>query len=192
MVNQRERKDIVDAYIAMATNGLFTGDERDGIAPEITLKNFYDEAIRYGARALRARLFSLSDAELLAETDIALKHVDWRQKDIEAVLARVRQNDREEAARAHRQRQAELARRPRLQHAILAAARHYRALGKDAKEAWRVIKHRPYQIEGKTVSIDGDAAHEIMSVRGQGKQERPGIKFNHWRQRYWPVAAEPG
>ena len=57
-----------------ATKGLFTGDKRDGEAPPITRQNFHSVILRYGARALRARLSQLSHAELLAN-EAAAAHV---------------------------------------------------------------------------------------------------------------------
>jgi len=92
-------------------------------------------------------------------------------------------NDAQELSK----RQSERARKPRLQPAILAAARHYRAQGKGAKEAWRAIKQKPYvSSDGETVFID---TKEMMRVRSRhGAEKRSGIKFAHWRQSYWPAA----
>jgi hypothetical protein len=184
------KKDIVDAFITEATNRLFTGDKRGGGVPAITLQNFYDESIRYGAKALRARLARLSRAELLAELNVAAKYVDARQERTKELITLAEQNEREEAARAHRQRQAELGRRHRLQPGILAAAYHYRALKKTAKEAWGAIKQNPLTTsEGARVIIERDGKEEIMCVASRdGKQTRSGIKFNHWQRRYWPAA----
>ena len=94
--------------------------------------------------------------------------------------------------RAHRQRQAEIGRKHGLQPAILAAARHYRTLRKNAKEAWRTIKERPYKAnDTETVVVEVVKKNETMCVQlRRGKQKRKGIKFGQWRQRYWPAAAK--
>jgi hypothetical protein len=46
------RQEIIDAFIAEATNNLFYGDFRDGTAPAINLENFINEMIRMGPRHL--------------------------------------------------------------------------------------------------------------------------------------------
>jgi hypothetical protein len=164
--------EIIDAIVAEATKGLFTGDKRDGEAPPITRQNFHSETFRYGARALRARLSRLS-------------HGDLRRECFEGI-----QFDtalREYGQRAISQRQSQLARKPRLQPAMLAAARHYRALGKSARTAWCSIKRKPYRTGGETVLIKGSEEKERMWVRSpDGTQKRSDIKFEQWQKRYWP------
>jgi hypothetical protein len=184
------RKGIVDAIIAEATNRLFAGDERDGAVPPITLQNFFDESIRYGAKALRARLSRLSRADLLEELNAASNYIEARQERLKEYLALAEQNEREDAARTRRQRQAELGRRHSLQPAILAAARHYRTEGKNAKQAWKAIGRKPLSTpDGETVLIKGRGDEERMCVQSRGgKQQRSGIKINHWQKRYWPRA----
>ena len=180
------RKEIIDALIAEATQGMFTGDKRDGAAPAITLQNFSGEALRYGAKALRARLSRLSRAELCRELEASAAHVAVLEEFERDGLARLDLHDREAAARAHSQRQAEIGRRHGLQQAILAATRHHRSLSRNPKQAWRAIKKEPFEIGGETVAIDKDA----MCVRSaRGRKKRAGIKFKHWQNRYWPAAA---
>ena len=106
---------------------------------------------------------------------------------LQEVDFRVRENEARELSK----RQSELARRPRLQQAILAAAKHYQGQGKTHKEAWGAIEKTPYVTDkGETVVIrDGK-----MGVRSRGgAQKRRAITMNQWRQRYWPTAAsKPG
>jgi hypothetical protein len=94
------KKNIVDAIIAEATKRIFTGDKRDGDAPPITLQNFLDESLRFGAKALRARLSRLSRAALLEELKTAAEYVDRTRAGIEEAVALAKQNEREAAARA--------------------------------------------------------------------------------------------
>jgi len=182
------KRAIIDAIVADATCRRFTGDKRDGDAPPITFENFLDEAFRHGAKALRARLSRLSRGELIAELSKGAACIEKQEEDLRETMALAERLRHEEL----RQRQADIARRPRLQGAILAAARHYRGRNKNAKEAWRAIKQNPYQTGRETVVIEGDKETEMMYVRSlDGKQMRSPIKFAHWRQRYWP-AAKPG
>lgn len=185
------KSEIIDAIVAEATHGLFTGDKRDGEAPPITRQNFPDgEALRYGARALRARLSQLSHAELLGEAAAAVAF----RAELEACenegLQHLERYDREAAAQAFRQRQAELGRRHGgLQPAMLAAARHYRAHGKNAKQAWGAIIQKPYLTGGETVLVKVSEKKETMLVQSpDGTQKRPGIKEPQWQKRYWPAA----
>src|SRR5262249_17253877 len=133
------KRAIVEAIVAEATKGLFTGDNRDGEPPSITLQNFTSEMFRYGAKALRARLSGLPRAELLRELEASAGYVETLQRYAEQALAQLDRDDREADARASSQRQAELARRRGLQTALLAAARYYRNLSKTAKQAWLAI-----------------------------------------------------
>src|SRR5262249_40168063 len=123
------KKVIVDLIIAEATFRRFKGDKRDGETPPITIQNFIDEMARYAAKALRARLSRLSFAELLTEGIAALDYVEAKQEELSQIVDFAERNEREEATRELRERQAELGRRSRLQPAILAAARHYRDQG---------------------------------------------------------------
>lgn len=194
---QPTRKEIVDAIVAAATPNIcrFMGDTRAGKAPPITLENFSIEAFRYGAKALRARLSKLPRAKLdreLEASDAYLKKIPTLEE-----IARL---NHENEARELSKRQAELGRRPRLQPAILDAARHYRGLNKTAKAAWDAIKERPYLIRnGNRVIIESAKTNktharartnEKMQVRlSSGKQPRAAIGFDQWRQTYWPAAA---
>jgi hypothetical protein len=142
---------IIDAIIARATYKWFSGDQRDGDTPPITIENFVNEIFRLGAKALRVRLSRLSRAELLAELSNAAAYVTKHEKQLHEIIALAERTERENDAQALRQRQAELARRPRLQRAILAAAAHYRQREMNAKEAWRAIKQKPFAADGETV-----------------------------------------
>lgn len=176
------KKDIVDLIVAEATNKLFTGDSRDGDTPPITIQNFNDEMMRHGARALRARLSRLSLADLVNEGVAAFKYGDARQERIQQYVAEAKRNDRDAAA----QRQAELARRPRLQSPILEAARHYRRSNFGAKRAWREIEKSPYVARtGEIVVVDDD---KLWVEARDGKRKRAGIKLAQWQKRYWPDA----
>jgi hypothetical protein len=182
------REEIIDLIVAAATPAVcrFMGDDRDGDAPPIALDNFSIEAQRYGAQALRARLSGLSRAELDAElaSAAAYRATIPTRDEIERL---VRENNAAELSK----RQAERAQRPRLQPAILAAARHYRAQKKmNHKEAWRAIGANPYTAgDYGTVVIDD----QKMCVRSRGgTQARLGITIDQWRQRYWTAAGKPG
>jgi hypothetical protein len=177
-LSKHEIIELIDLIIFKATGGLFTGDERDGDAPPITLQNFHSEKTRLGAQALRARLSRLSPTEVRNEALAGLAHHERHRKWISQTLAE-----------EHRERQAERGRKHGLQPAILAAARHYRGRkGRkiQAGEAWRAIKKEPYQTsDGDTVMMEGD---EMRVQSRAGTQKRAGIRFNHWQRRYWPKA----
>jgi hypothetical protein len=191
-IQRYTKKQIIDELIAEVTKGMFTGDNRDGDTPAITFENFTTEIYRYGAKALRARLSRLSHAKLWCELVAAAATIKGREEYFRQSLALLESNDRENATRAFRERQAEFGRKHGLQLAILAAARHYRGLNKNAKEAWRAIRQKPYRAGSETVAIAAEEDQEIMCVRSQGgKQRRSGIKFEYWQSRYWP-AAKPG
>jgi hypothetical protein len=170
-------RDIIDLVISRATHGSFTGDERDGEAPPITFQNFTTESFQLGARALRARLSRLPATDLADEAEATLDLHEVRRAWISQKLARER-----------RERQATGGRKHGLQPAILAAARHYRAQNKSAKEAWRAILEKPYATgEDETVFIE----REVMRVRSpDGTQKRRGIKFEQFQRRYWPDDAK--
>jgi hypothetical protein len=189
------KKEIVDLIIAEATFGQFKGDKRDGATPPITIQNFLGEGPRYAAKALRARLSRLSFAQLLTEGFAALDYVGAKQERLSQMVELAERNEREEAAQGHRQRQAELGRRSRLQPAILAAARHFRQIAKksakkSAKEAWLAIKHKPYETDdGSVVIVAAKGRKEEMVVWSRrGQQKRSGIGFGSWQDRYWPKA----
>jgi len=182
------KKEIIDWIIARATYGIFKGDKRDGEPPPITVQNFVPEAGRYGAKALRARLSRLSFDELLSEACAVRDHLEARPSELARIAEEAKRQD---AVREHRQRQAELGRRHRLQPAILAAARYYRQIAqKSAKDAWRAIKRKPYETNDGSVVIETAAGgKEEMLVRSRrGKQKRDGIAFGTWQERYWPKA----
>jgi hypothetical protein len=85
-----------------------------------------------------------------------------------------------------RKQQAERAKRPRLQPAILAAAQYYRGRNKIAKEAWDLIKKTPFSTSAsETVKIEGGMMHVQPRV---GTRRRRGIKEAQWQKRYWPAA----
>ena len=186
---------IIDVIVAEVTAKQFTGDMRDGDAPPITLQNFQLETVRHGAKALRARLSRLSYAELCAELEVSAEYVAGLQEYVKEVLAYYDHHDREVAAQALRQRQSELGRKPRLQPAILAAARHYRSRDKTAKDTWRLIEKTPFRTsDGETVMIEGGMMHVQPRV---GALKRAGIKYAHWLKRYWLkakpiISAKPG
>jgi hypothetical protein len=178
---------IVDWIVEKATWRHFKGDERDGEARAITIENFGVESARYGAKALRTRLSRLSLTELLTEARTVRDYLKAGPSELAQIAERVK---RDEAARALRQRQAELGRRSRLQPAILAAARHYRERGMTAKKAWDALNKTPFTTdEGNAVKIEGGEQMRVM-LR-DGTQKRP-IKFGQWRQRYWSAATKPG
>jgi hypothetical protein len=186
------KKEIVDLMVAQATFGRFKGDKRDGETPPITIQNFPDQKSRYAAKALRARLSRLPLLELATEALAALDYEEARQRDLLRIGKEADRIEREEAAQAFRQRQAEIARGARLQTTILAAARYYRQTAKkSAKEAWLAIKRNPYETDdGSIVVIEtAKGGKEEMLVRSrQGKQKRDGIAFGTWQERYWPKA----
>jgi hypothetical protein len=84
-----------------------------------------------------------------------------------------------------RERQAERAKKPRLQQAILAAAKHHRGHNKIAKKAWDLIKKTPFQTSGETVMIEGGM---MLVQQRDGTRRRGGIKEPQWQKRYWPAA----
>ena len=128
LIVSKSNREIIDLIVSQATYGSFTGDERDGEAPPITFQNFMDEAIRLGAKALRARLSCLPATELQNEAFASLK---FREVSLDHVHQRF--------AREHSEQQAERGRKHGLQPEILAAARHYRAQNRSAKGAWDAI-----------------------------------------------------
>jgi hypothetical protein len=139
------KKEIVDWIIAEATLGRFKGD-KDGEAPPMTIQNFTNETIvRCAAKALRAHYSRLSRAELLTEASEAAAYVKAQREQIAQNNEPVELLNREAAERAHRQEQSTRAKRPRLQPAILAVARHYRGRGMAASEAWVALHKTPFQ-----------------------------------------------
>ena len=182
------KRDIIDQIVGDATNGEFTGDWRDGDAPLIDLESFHFEVVRYGARALRARLSRLSKTELWSELEIA-DRVAFREEEnlrFERAVAR----------HAHSRQQSERARKSRLSarsasEAIREAARHYRSRKvrnrkMQAGEAWREIRRQPYETpDGKRVLI----ADDKMVVRSpEGQQIGRSAKFPQWQNSHWAKA----
>ena len=187
------RWEIIDAIVSEATHELcrFMGDARDGTAPPIRLENFNIEALRYGAKALRARLSRLSRTQLNAELRRAAEYMQTVKDAVQSGLVELENREREELSR----RQSERAQKPRLQPAILAAARHLRAQNKTSKEAWRAIKKRPYPVsQDETVLIETAGRKERMAVHSRdGRRRRLTISESQWRQGYWRAAAsKPG
>ncbi len=181
------KKDFIDAIIAAAAQGRFTRDKRVGDLPAIALEDFQIELFRCGEKELRARLSNLSRAELIDAMQ------DWADQQITLM----ERDKREAAAQARIQRQRERARKPRLQRAILAAARHYRGLDMTAKKAWDAIKKTSFKTDdGKTVAIRGpkeDRLKQRMRVISRDERQlRRSIGFDYWRERYWTGAAQPG
>ena len=127
------------------------------------------KGLEYAAKALRARLSQLSFAELLTEAFEVSIYVKANQEQLSQIVELAERNEREEAAQGHRQRQAELGRRSRLQPAILAAASHYRQIAKkSAKEAWLAINHNPYETDdGSVVIVAPKGGNEEMLVRSR-------------------------
>ena len=188
-MEQRRLTKMVDWIVAKATFSIFTGDERDGETPPITIENFWLERDRYGAKALRARLSRLSYAELLTEARAARAYFKARPSELMqfAELAK-----REEL----RQRQAQRGSKSRLQPAILAAARRCRDQ-LSAKEAWDAIKKNSFKTDdGSTVKIEGSKLRRLKQrmrvISPDGRQQKRSIGFNQWRQSYWSAAAKPG
>lgn len=180
------KKEIIDFIIAAATNELFTGDSRNGAAPPITFENFLNEMLRHGAKALRARLSQLSFADLLSEGLATLGQIEARKNKQQEYLGLAERLEHERTAQAHRLRQRELGRRSRKQSAILAAARHYRGLNKNAKQAWSAIERNPYAAgKGERVVIEG---HTMRVEAKNAVRKRSGIKFAQWHKVYWPTA----
>jgi hypothetical protein len=187
---------IIDSIVGHVTNGVFTGDKRDGVPPPITLQSFTTEMHRYGAKALRARLSRLTLTELCAELKASVEHIAGREEYVKAATAQLKREDRDADMQAHSERQRDLAKRPRLQSAILATARHYRGLGLSAGEAWDAIGKIPFTTDdGHTVEIEGSKLSRLkqrMRVRqADGRQRKRAISFAQWRKSYW-TGAKPG
>jgi hypothetical protein len=183
---------LVDWIVAKATFGMFTGDKRDGEPPPITVQNWFLDTQRYGAKALRARLSLLSFDELLTEARAVRDHFKARPSELARLAELAKQ---QEAARELRQRQAELAKRSRLQPGILAAARYYRDQGLTAGEAWDALNKAPFSTDYGHVEIEGRELPRLMQrirVReADGRQRKRAISFDQWRKSYWK-GAKPG
>jgi hypothetical protein len=194
-VQRPTKQAIIDDIVGKFTEMPFTGDQRDGDPPRITIENFGTEIFRYGARALRAQLSRLTTAELLRQQQALDAHIKRRAERYQEGLVYWENREREEAAEAHRQRQAQRGSRPRLQQPIVSAARHYRAHGMNAKEAWDAVAKTPFPTDhGDTVEIVGGPRVEqrMCVVTRDGRQPKRPIHFEQWRQRYWYEAAKPG
>jgi hypothetical protein len=188
-----KKRRLVDWIVAKATWGRFTGDERDGKAPPITVENFTVESYRYAAKSLRARLSRLSSAKLLAEARAVRAHLKKKPSELAQLAERAK---RDEDARAHRQRQAEFAKKPRVESAIVAAiigaARHYRNQRMTADKAWVEIKKNPFHAEnGYIVKIEGSKDEQRMCVISPDGTQLRRFGSSQWRQHYWPAASQP-
>jgi hypothetical protein len=193
MERQRQtKKEIIDWIIAKAAF-IFMGDKRDGETPPITVQNFFLESGRHGAKALRARLSRLSFDELLGEACAVRDYLQARPSELARLAEEAK---RQETAREHRQRQAEFARKPRLQPAILAAACHYRGRGKNAGQAWDALAKAPFTTsDGSTVEIVGGKnrlAQQMRVKSPNGRKEKRPIGFAQWRKHYWSAAGKLG
>ena len=144
-------------------------------------------------KALRARLSRLSFAELLTEGIATLDHVKANQEQLSQMVELAERYDREEVSQALSQRQAEFARQPRLQPAILAAARHYRDLGMNAGQAWDAVAKTPFATGDGRVVVEGSKRSRLTQrlrvISRDGTQRKRPIGFSQWRQRYWPPAS---
>ena len=205
------RRAIIDAIVADVTaDRLRIGDNRDSNAPPIAFQNFYLVARRHGAKALRAHLSRLSYADLRAEFESITAYHAGVKADLKDEIARLRREEQVAKAQsaqhlkivktlayhrklAYSEQQRERARRPRLQRAILAAARHYRSCGMNAKEAWDAIKKSPFSTnDGDTVEVADSSRPRTEQVMRHllpdRRQPKRAIRFSQWRQRYWTAA----
>jgi hypothetical protein len=188
------KRDIVDAIIREATKGWFKGDKRDGAPPTITLENFHSVIFRDGAKKLRARLSRLTYAKLLDELEASAVYVATLEEHTKNALAQYEREERDADIRARSERQSELAKKPRLQPAIVTAARHYRDQGMSAGEAWDALNKTPFATDGNTVMIKGGKLRleQRMRVRqADGRQQKRAISFQQWRKNYW-TGTKPG
>ncbi len=140
------KKDIIESIIFAATERRFSRHKLVDDLPAVALEDFQNELIQFGEEQLRESLSALSRTELIGAME------EWADQ-----LAVLQERSGSEAtARERNLRQRELAQRPRLQPAILAAARHFRACGLNAGEAWDKIKDAQYRTDDdKTVVIEG-------------------------------------
>jgi hypothetical protein len=190
---EKRRRLIIDRTIVKATFGRFTGDdEHDGKTPPITAENFSIEFYRYFAKGLRARWIRLSSAKLRAEARVVRAHFK-KPSELTQLAERFK---REEDARAHRQRQAEFAKMPRVDaaivDAIVAAARHYRKKGMTAAQAWDALYKTPFETEdGYTVKIEGPKLRRLDQrlrvISRDGRQQKRPIGFARFQQKHWPA-----
>jgi hypothetical protein len=186
-----KRRRLIDWIVAKATWGRYTGDKRDGKTPPITIENFNTESYRYAAKAYRARLSRLSSAELSVEARAVRTYLKKKPSELAQLAERFK---RDEDARAHRQRQAEFAKRPRLQAAqaaIVTAARHYRGQRMTAAEAWDALYKIPFRTEdGYIVKIEGgkQRLEQRLCVISPGGMQLKRLGFSRWSQRYFPAA----
>src|SRR5262249_9556894 len=146
------------------------------------------------------RLSRLTYPELLDEYKAASEYIRGRHENLAkgyALVAQFERDEKDAELRALSEKQSALARRPRLQPAILAAARHYRGRGMDAKEAWEAIRKSPFTTDdGEVVEIDGPnhprSEQTIRKVLRDRRQPKRAIRFGQWRKRYWTAGAQPG
>jgi hypothetical protein len=191
------KRNIVDAIIAGATEGLFTGDERDGLPPLIAPQNVHTEMLRYIAQAWRTQLMRLTLPALHAELNASNEFAAALKEHLKNALAQLERNERDAHIRARNERQSELAKRSRLQPDIVAAARRYREQELTAGKAWDEIYKTPFRTaDGSIVKIDGPKGHRLeQQMRVISRDERQlkrAIKWDQWRQVYWKSAAKPG
>jgi hypothetical protein len=96
------KKTIIDYIVRQATRGQFLGDGRDSKAPPITWQNFSQETLRYGAKALRARLSGLLYRQLLQEGMATVEHVEHAQAQQIASRGQAERAARDEREQANR------------------------------------------------------------------------------------------
>jgi hypothetical protein len=183
---------LIDAIVIKVTS--FTGDKRDGDVPPIKVENYHELIFQRSARAFRAHLSRMSYADLLREDEAAAAYVAWLKAYKENALAQQERDDRE----GERQKQAERGRRRDLQPELLEAAHDYRGRTIDGRkmnagEAWDAIKKNPFTTgSGWIVLVSGPESHrlsqEMRAMLPNGTRIKRPIKFDHWRQRYWPAA----
>jgi hypothetical protein len=174
------KRAVIDQVIALVTNGLFVGDERDGTAPPLTLENRFTEMIRLYAQAQRVRWIGLPLAELCAEIEASAEYEDARKAYVKNAQAKAQRD----AAR--------LPRLPQDRQAIAAAARHCRDQGLTAEGAWRELNKNAFTTDdGYTVEVVGsnrDPSKQRMRVlHADGTQTKRAISLKTWR-RYWTAA----
>jgi hypothetical protein len=185
------KRTIIDRLIAHVTNGLFTGDKRDGAVPLITLQNSWTEMFRYLARAWRRQLSRLSLLELFAVLEASAKY----DADVQANRQeRIAQFERDRLSLAFSELQTAKAEKPRLVHpqrAISGAARYYQNLRMKCKKAWGELSKKAFTTDdGYTVKVDRHRNRLI--VQQPDGREIHSIGYSRWRQHHWPAAAQPG
>jgi hypothetical protein len=159
---------------------------RNARTPATKQNKKHDEAVGALVRGIVAAVNKVSGARL-AQLSGAVRDAEMRTRasDMAAVMG-VLQTRAAELQYEERKQQAERAKKPRLQPAILAAAQYYRGDKKMAKEAWDLIKKKPFRTStGETVRIEGGMMRVQLRT---GTQRRRGIKEAQWQKSYWPAA----